>query len=309
MGREARRDKRFFYILAPSAGTIILLFIVLFLIIFYISIPALRQYGIGLYTRNVWAPSETGPGDYGLLAPLFGTLVTSLISIIIVLPLSLSLIILTEEIIPPKSREIITSLVDVMAGLPTIIYGLWGVAILAPLLKKKVMDPLHTLLSSIPLFSCQPITGENILTAGILLAIMILPFVYVIIREAYSTIPHDLVEAAAAYSAGWRHYVRLRLGMIKPAIIGGLLLGFGRAAGETVAVALVVGNSFTISACLFKPGYTISALIANQFSNSLYYPLMLNVLFSGGFILLIIGLILNIIGLKMLKRAREYAQI
>ncbi len=303
---EPREDKLFYYSLLPFAGTILAALILLTIVIIYMAAPAVKHYGISLYTRNVWRPDEARPGQYGLLAPLYGTIVTSLIAIGISLPLAVSLVIFSEEIVPRRAREIIGTLVDVMAGLPTILYGLWGAQILVPFLRDKIMNPLHEELGFTPLFSCNPLSGNSLLAAGVLLGIMVLPFVYVIAREAYRSTPNDLVEASLAYSAGWRHYLSLRMGMIKPALIGGLLLGFGRAAGETVAVALVIGNSFNIARCLFAPAYTISSLIANQFANSSFYPLMSNVLFAGGLILLIIGLILNIIGLKFIERARIY---
>ncbi len=125
-----------------------------------------------------------------------------------------------------------------------------------------------------------------------------------LIREAYASVPFHLREAAASVSSAWYQEVLLVLGMIKPAIVAALLLGYGRAAGETVAVSLVVGNSFNVSLCLFAPSYTVSALIANQFGNATYYPLMPEVLFAGGVFLFVIGLVINWMGVRMIERVR-----
>ncbi|MCE4606886.1 MAG: phosphate ABC transporter permease subunit PstC [Desulfurococcales archaeon] len=303
-----REDKIFLYSLLPFASVIIAALILLGIILLDTSLPALKEYGIGLFMRNVWKPREDGPGEYGLLAPIIGTLETAIIAVIIALPMSLSLLILTEEMMPNKWRDLVSTLIDVMAGLPTILYGLWGIEVLIPFLRDHFMSFLHEKIGFIPLLSCQPLSGSSILAAGMLLSIMIIPFIYVIIRESYSTIPQSLVEAAIAYSSGWRHYVKFKIGLIKPALLGGLLLGFGRAAGETVAVALVIGNSFHLSSCIFAPGYTISSLIANQFANSMYYPLMSSVLFAGGLFLLSTGLALNYAGVKLIRRSRKLCQ-
>jgi phosphate transport system permease protein len=134
---------------------------------------------------------------------------------------------------------------------------------------------------------------------------MVLPYMVAVTREAYKSIPMTYREAILAPGATRYEYAKLMFSLAKHGVIAATLLGFGRAAGETVAVALVVGNSFNVSPCLFKPGYTISALIANQFSMASLYPYMLNVLFTGGLILLIIGIIANIVGVIVLERGRR----
>ncbi len=307
MQRTPREDRLFYYSLVPSAYLILGALILLIAVITWKSIPALREYGIDLYTTNEWRPSENKPGEYGLLAAIYGTLASTVIAVAIALPLSISLAVTIEELAPRKIREALIFVSDVAAGFPTVVFGLWGIDILIPFLRDRVMAPLHEGLGFIPLFSCRPLSGASLLAAGILLAFMITPFMSALVREAYRMIPVHLKEAAVSLSAAWYQYIRLMLGMIRPAILAALLLGFGRAAGETVAVSLVVGNSFSLTACMFAPAYTISALIANQFGNAAYYPLMPEVLFAGSLLLILIGLVLNQLGTSLMERVRSLA--
>jgi len=298
-------DKILYYSLLPFAAVVIAAFILLFVVISYTSAPAIKEYSWKLFTSSAWSPSEIGPkAKYGLLAPLYGTLTSSIIAVILALPVTISAVLVIEEYAPLQTRDMIGSLIEIMAGLPTIVYGLWGLEILAPLLKVHLYSPLHQLLGFVPLFSCRQFSGYNILTAGILLAIMVLPYMVAVARDAYRSIPMTYKEAALAIGANRYEYAKIMMGMIKPGLIASTLLGFGRAAGETVAVALVVGNVPLISSCLFKPGYTISSLIANQFSMAPLYPYMMNVLFTGGLILLIIGVVANSIAVIMISRSR-----
>lgn len=303
--RSVPREDRLFYLsLVPFAYIIIAALLLLALSITWKALPALEAYGIDLFLRNVWAPREDSPGDYGLLAAIYGTLVSAFIAVVLALPLSVSLAIAVEELAPKPLRGAIAFLNDVAAGFPTIAFGLWGVEYLVPFLRDYVMRPLYSSIGFLPTFSCEPLSGASLLAAGTLLAFMVTPFMTALIREAYASVPFHLREAAASVSSAWYQEVLLVLGMIKPAIVAALLLGYGRAAGETVAVSLVVGNSFNVSLCLFAPSYTVSALIANQFGNATYYPLMPEVLFAGGVFLFVIGLVINWMGVRMIERVR-----
>ena len=302
--RVPREDRLFYLSLVPFAYILIATLILLVLSITWKALPALEAYGIELFLRNAWAPREDVPGDYGLLAAIYGTLVSALIAVILALPLSVSLAVAIEELAPRSLKGAMAFLNDVAAGFPTIAFGLWGVEYLVPFLRDYVMRPLYSSMGFLPLFSCEPLSGASLLAAGVLLAFMVTPFMTALIRDAYASVPFHLREAAASVSATWYQEVLLVLGMIKPAIVAAVLLGYGRAAGETVAVSLVVGNSFNLSTCLFAPSYTISALIANQFGNATYYPLMPEVLFAGGVILFVVGLVINWAGVKMIERVR-----
>ncbi len=305
-------DARFYYSLIPAAIVSVVVLVLLLSILVYYSIPAVEYYGSTLFTSTKWRPVEGDPSasSYGLLVPLAGTLVTAVIAVVLATPLSVSAVFFSEELIPARFRgvrDVFASLVDLMAGIPTIVYGLWGVAILAPFLKDNLYEALYEALGFIPLFSCKPVTGSTVLTAGILLSIMIMPFMYAVMREAYRQIPSTYREAALALGTTKYEYSKIMFGMLRPALLAGLLIGFGRAAGETVAVALVIGNTFNMPSCLLAPSYTISSLIANQFANASLYPYMTNVLLLGGLILLLIGLASNILGLMYLRRVRYVA--
>ena len=303
LARIPREDRLYLLTLLPAAAIVLGALAVLAAAISWESLPAVRHYGPGLFTGREWRPSELEPGRYGLLPPLLGTIVVALLAVALSLPAVAALPLLTEELAPRRLRGALSGLVDVMAGLPTVIYGLWGLAFIVPLVRR--LGGLLGGARGVPLLSCSPGSGASILAAGILLSVMITPFAYSIVREAYRSTPWSLVEASHAYAPGWAWYARLRLSMIRPAVLGALLLGFGRAAGETVAVALVVGNSYRLPTCLLGPGYTISSLIANQFANSLYYPLMGSALYSGGLALLLIGLATSIVGLRLIERGRS----
>jgi phosphate transport system permease protein len=193
-----------------------------------------------------------------------------------------------------------------MAGLPTIVYGIWGLTVLAPLLK-GAYEGLHAILGWTPIFACEPAGGLSIATAGILLAVMVTPYMFAIVKETYRLIPMKYREAAWALGATRLEYTAIMVSMIKPAIVAAALLGFGRAASETVAVALVVGNSVAMPTCVIGPGITVSALIANQFPEANLYPLMQSALYTGGLVLLALGLASNALGLYLLSRVRRIA--
>ncbi|WP_087036262.1 phosphate ABC transporter permease subunit PstC [Thermococcus litoralis] len=274
------------------------------------AVPAFHRFGIDVYLKNIWnAAEEPSREAYGIAAAIWGSFYTSLIAVLIALPLSISYSIFVVDYAPKRLKNVIIILSDVMAGLPTIIYGIWGAFVLVPLLRDYVMQFLYDHLSFIPLFSYPPITGYSYLSAGILLAIMVTPFASAIIREAYEMIPYTYREAAYALGATKYEATKLLIGYIKPAILSGFILAFGRAIGETVAVSLVIGNTFNLTWKLFAPGYTISSLIANQFGNAFIYEYMTPVLYAAGLALFIIGLEINIIGLRFIRRWEENVKL
>ena len=304
--KMSRHDRLFLLSLIPFACIAIAAFIFLFEALVYVSIPIFKKEGISFITSSTWAPNENNPNAsfYGIASALFGTFVTSAIALVIALPIALSATIFFNEVLPASIRGLLSSIIDLAAGIPTIIYGLWGLTILAPFLKIHVMQPLYTYLGFIPLFSCQPLTGYTLFTAGVVLGIMIIPYIFALVNEAYMSIPVKYREALASMGARCYESSRILLSMIKPAIIGASLLGLGRACSETVAVALVVGNAPSISSCLFTPGYTISSLIATQFANAGLYKYMMNALYGAGLILLIIGLTLTFLGIITVNKTR-----
>ncbi len=295
---------RFKIALLPVTSVVFGIFLLMLIVYFTASLPIFEKEGLAIYTTNVWKASETGEEFYGVLAAIYGSLYTSIIAIAIAMPLSIGFAVFIVDYAPKRIREPLIVATDIMAGLPTILYGIWGAFVLVPLLKRFVMEPLYEHFSFIPLFSYPPITGYSYLSAGVLLAIMVTPFACAIIREAYRMIPQVYREGAFALGLTRYEATKVLLGYIKPSILAGLLLAFGRAIGETVAVSLVVGNTFNINPSLFAPGYTISSLIANQFGNAFIYKYMPSALFAAGLALFVIGLVVNVIGLILLRRWR-----
>ena len=307
---ELKRLDTFKIITYPAVIFVFILFAWMLAVYFLNAIPAFQRYGPGLYFNNVWEASETpSMENYGLAAAIWGSIYTSLIAILVALPLSISYSIFIVDYAPKKLKNTLIITSDVMAGLPTIIYGIWGAFVLVPFLKESFMEPLYRNLSFIPIFNYPPISGFSYLSAGILLGIMVTPFASAIIREAYQMIPFRYREGA--YALGMTRYeaTKVLLGYIKPAIYSGIILAFGRAIGETVAVSLVVGNTFNLTAGIFAPGYTISSLIANQFGNSFIYEHMRSVLYAAGLALFIIGLTVSLIGVYMLRRWKKNVEI
>ncbi|CAB3289757.1 putative phosphate transport system permease protein PstC [Methanocaldococcus lauensis] len=293
-------------ITSPAIIIVFILFALMVGFYLYNALPAIEKYGLNLFIQNIWqAAEEPAKEVYGLAAPIWGSIYTATIAILIALPLSIGYAIFVNDYAPKPLKYPLIIISDIMAGLPTIIYGIWGAFILVPLLRDHVMKFLYEHFSFIPLFDYPPLSGYCYLSAGILLGIMVVPFASAIIREAYAMIPSVYREGLVALGATRYETTKVLIRFIKPAIISGFILAFGRALGETVAVSLVIGNSFNLTYKLFAPGYTISSLIANQFGNAILYEYMTSVLYSAGLVLFVIGLIVNIIGLYYLKRWRE----
>ncbi len=265
------------------------------------SVDVFSKEGLGVYLMNVWDASR---GVYGGLAAIYGSLIVSGLAVLVAMPLSLATSIFVNEFAPKGLREVLVNLSDLMASFPTIIYGLWGLYFLAPLLKEYVMDPLHESLGFIPLFSTKPV-GTCFFTAGILLAIMITPFATSIIREAYGMIPREVKEGVYALGLGKWEVVKVSIGYIKGAIAGGFALAFGRGIGETVAVALTVGGVLNLSPSLFSPGYTIPALIVDVFPASYFPGTQASALMALALLLFVIGVSVTLIGKLIIRGYHE----
>lgn len=288
---------------APSPYSLPILVLVallgaILITMFAASLDVFTKEGIGIYTTNVWDLSK---GVYGGLAAIYGSLVVSMLAVLIALPLSLSSSIFINEFTPKRLRGLLVNLSDLMASFPTIIYGLWGLYFLVPLLRDWVMKSLHESLGFIPLFSTRPV-GTCFFTAGIVLAIMITPFATSIIREAYAMIPSEMKEGVYALGLGKWEVAKVSIGYIKGAIAGGFALAFGRGIGETVAVALTVGGVLNLSPSLFSPGYTIPALIVDVFPASYFPGTQASALIALALLLFLIGLSITLMGKVVIRR-------
>ena len=229
---------------------------------------AIREFGLHFVIGRDWNP-VSGRETYGALPFIFGTAVTSLIAMVLAMPIGVGVALFLNESGSAWIKNPLAVLVDLLAAIPSVVYGLWGLYVLVPLFDRTVEPWLSALVGKVPviggLFRYQG-PGGDMFTAGVILAIMILPIVTAVTREVVSVVSIDTREGAMALGA--TRYETIRLGVLptaRPGIVGAGMLGLGRALGETIAVALVIGNSTNISASLFKSGYTIPAVIANEF--------------------------------------------
>jgi phosphate transport system permease protein len=279
---------------AVITGFAICVPVLLLLILWEVAIggwPALKEFGFGFITSSEWDPVKL---QFGAAPAIFGTIVTSIVALVIATPLALGVAIFLSEYAPPWLRQPVGFLVDLLAAIPSVVYGLWGIFVLAPFLKATVVpflkDTLH--LGSTPFFA-GPDYGRSVLSASIILAIMVLPYISAVSREVLLAVPRSQREAALALGATrWEMIQKAVLPYARSGIIGGVILGLGRALGETMAVTMLIGNRHEISASLLAPGYTMASIIANEFSEATG-DMHLSALMAVGFVLLVLTLIVN----------------
>jgi phosphate transport system permease protein len=267
--REARAESVFRFLTAASAGLVLVLLAGVLIALSYGSWPALHQFKFAFLTSSVWNPVTE---QFGALAPLYGTVVTSLIAMLIAVPLAFGIAVFLTETCPLWLRGPIAGCIELLAAVPSIVFGIWGLFVLAPILQHSVQPWLIDTLGDLPwigkLFRGPPY-GIGLLTAGLVLAIMVLPFIASVMREVFLSTPRSLKEAAYGLGATqWEVVWDVVLPNSRAGVIGGIMLGLGRALGETMAVTFVVGNAHRIASSLLAPGTTISASIANEFSEA-----------------------------------------
>jgi phosphate transport system permease protein len=267
--------------------------IVIFLAVGVAGWPALRDAGFSFLTSSRWDPVA---GEFGAAPAIFGTIVTSVIALVIATPLALGVGIFLSEFAPVWLRQPVAFVVDLLAAIPSVIYGLWGIFVLVPLLREQVMPFMRDTLGlgNTPFFS-GPAYGPSMLAAGLILAIMVLPYISAVTREVLLAVPRSQREAALALGATrWEVIRDAVLPYARTGIVGGMMLGLGRALGETMAVTMLIGNRHEISASLLAPGYTMASLIANEFSEATG-DLHLSALMGVGFVLLVVTFIVNVL--------------
>jgi len=281
----------------------------MFIVLIYNSLPILEREGIRFITDSTWRASESNPEEewYGIATALWGTLYTAILATAITLPLSLSTAIFICEFAPRKVREFLAITLDMMATLPTVVYGVWGMTILAPTVRDHVIIPIVEALGWTLIFSEYSPSGQCIFTAALVLAIMNIPYATAILREAYTMIPQVYREGIISLGATRTEAIRILLGMIKHAIIAAVALSFGKAVGETTAVTLTVGNSFKMSLSPFVAGYTVTSLLVNQFGNAYTYKYASYALYGAALVMLLINTICILAGLTLASRwAKTY---
>jgi phosphate transport system permease protein len=293
-------------VLAAAALFIIGLLVALAVELYLGAAPSIYKFGLAFFIGPNWEPSKN---VLGALPFIYGTLLTSAIAIVIGLPISVGVAIFISEKLKnhQTSGYILGTIVDLLAAVPSVIYGLWGILILAPLLRDYVEKPLHDSLGFIPLFSGTP-SGLNFFTAGIILAIMIIPTISAVSRDVLNAVPNSQREAM--YSLGateWEVTQKSVLPYARSGIFGAFVLGLGRAVGETMAVTMVIGNIPNITANLFSSGYTLSSLIANEFGES--YGLYESAIIEIALILFLVALLINVFARFLLWRMTRGTQV
>ncbi len=271
------------------------------------ALAAFRTFGPSFIITEVWNPVTE---KFGALAPIYGTLVTSAIAMLVGIPVAFGVALFITEICPLWLKRPLATMIELLAAIPSIIYGIWGLFVFAPFVQEYIEPAIIDTFGQIPgigaLFAGPPL-GIGILTAGFILAIMVLPFISSIMRDVFETVPPMLKESAYGLGATRTEVVlRVVLPFTRIGVIGGIMLGLGRALGETMAVTFVIGNAHNISASILQPGTTISASLANEFTEA-FGDLYRSSLIALGFILFVITFIVLAIAKLLLLRLQKQA--
>lgn len=287
---EVHRPDLIFYILLKIvAYGVLFLFCTLVYYLYQASVPALQEFGWRFFFTNAWNPVTN---KYGALAFIYGTVISSLLALIIAVPISVGAALFLTELSPKFLKAPVGFLVEMLAAIPSVVYGLWGIFMLAPMVRVWLEPLLAKYLGFLPLFQGPPL-GVGMLTSGIVLAIMIIPTITAISREVFRSIPDILREGALALGA--TRWEMIKLAVLKTGtsgVIGAIILGLGRALGETMAVTMVIGNKAQIAASVFEPAATMASVIANEYAEA-NHELHLAALAAIGFALFFVSLIVN----------------
>jgi phosphate transport system permease protein len=299
--RDARNDRLFRGFLIVTVVLVLTALACAALSMLWGGRHALQEQGLSFFYTADWNPVEN---RFGALAPIYGTIVTAVIAMLIAVPVSFGIAFFLTEVPPRWLRGPVGTAIELLAGIPSIIYGMWGLFVLVPVMTEYVTPFLNDHLGELPvigvLFQGPPL-GIGMLTAGFVLAIMVIPFISSVMREVFLTVPTRLKESAYALgSTKWEVSWDIVLPYTRSAVIGGVFLGLGRALGETMAVAFVIGNSVRLTPSLLEPGTTIAALIANDFGEAT--ETYRSALLLLGFVLFIVTFVVLAIARLMLLR-------
>ena len=286
---EKALDQGFVWLTRLMAWGIVVVLLLLGFPIAQQAIPAIQEFGLGFLFGSAWNPVNN---QYGAFPMIYGTLVSSFIALLFAVPLGLgTAIFLSEDFIPVSIRTALTFLVELLAAIPSVVYGLWGIFVLIPFLRPFQMF-LYKNLGWIPFFSTPP-AGPGMFPAGVILAIMILPIITAIARDSLASLPPDLRQASLGLGATrWVTIFRVLIPAAFSGIVGGSMLGLGRAMGETMAATMIIGNSNNLKISLFAPANTIASLMANQFPEA--SGLQVSALMYAGLVLFALTLLVNI---------------
>jgi phosphate transport system permease protein len=282
-------DRLFKWLTLGMALSVLVLIVVVGLELYQGSHLALQKFGAHFVATSNWDPVQE---EYGALPFIFGTLVSSAIALIIAVPLSIATAVFLTELAPPKIRQPIVSAIEMLAAVPSVIFGLWGIFVMIPWLREHLFPWMQKWMGFLPLFK-GPIYGVSMLAAGIIIAIMIVPIITSVSREILRSVP-DL-QREAAYGLGATRWEVTRIAVLsyaKRGLFGAVILGLGRALGETMAVTMLIGNRPEIAASLFAPGYTLASVIANEFTEATT-DIYLSALFAIGLVLFVVTILTN----------------
>jgi phosphate transport system permease protein len=280
---------RFFRTILFVAATLILIIVAAMIaMMFSYALPTIREFGFGFLTGRTWNPAM---GDFGALPFIYGTVVSSVIALVISVPVSIGIAVFLTEQAPIRIARPIAFLVELLAAIPSVVYGLWGIFVLAPFIREYLGAFLQKYLGFIPLFQGR-LTGIGMLTGGIILAIMVTPIVTAVVRDVLEAVPMTQREAALALGATKWETTQIVLTNAASGIAGAVVLGLGRAIGETMAVTMVIGNTPQISASLFEPAYTIASVLASNFGDATGER-YLSALIEIGLILFLVTFVVN----------------
>jgi phosphate transport system permease protein len=287
--RSSHGDRIFKLILTLAAVTVPVLLAFLVFELWTGARLAIGKFGLGFVGSSVWDPVVE---QFGAFPLIFGTLISSLIALVIGVPLSLGVAIYLTEFAPKVVRQPVAFLISLLAAIPSVVYGLWGIFVLIPILRKSVFPALRSAFGFLPFFE-GPIYGPSMLAAGIILAIMVMPYVMSVSREVLMAVPNTQREASLALGATrWEAVITTVVPYARSGILGAIILGLGRALGETMAVTMLIGNRHEIAASLFAPGYTMAAAIANEFTEAVG-DMHLSALAYVAFLLFVVTVVVN----------------
>ena len=303
--RRTARLPNFFLVLLVIAAIAVPIIVVLMLYeIGSGSVDAIRAFGLRFLVGTDWIPNPPagGPPVLGALPSVYGSIVTTVISLLLAVPISLGVALFQSELSPRALRVPSVFLVEMLAAVPSVVYGLWGLFVLVPFMRDFIDPSLKATLGFLPLFS-GPTSGLGMLTAGVILAIMIIPYGSSVMREVIAAVPRSQREASLALGAtNWETIRTSVLPFARTGIIAAVILALGRAIGETMAVTMVIGNVARISPSLFLPAYTIPSVIANEFTEVAGNTIYLSALFELALILFAIAFIMNLLGRILIAR-------
>lgn len=282
-------DRYFYYVLVFVAVMTVGLLFLMVGSIFEMSFETIKTFGLKFFITNEWDPKQQ---IFGALPFIFGTLVSSFLALVLAVPISLGMALYVNEIAPKGVAKALAFFVEMLAAIPSIVYGLWGLFVLAPFLKNYLQPAVQYVFGWLPFFQGEPI-GVGMLASGIILAFMITPTISTICREVFASVPDIIREAA--YGLGATRWEMLKLSVLRaslPGILAAVILGLGRALGETMAVTMVIGNVAQIKWSLFEPAQTMASLIANEYAEA-ETDLVMSSLTAVGLTLFVVSLIVN----------------